>query len=280
MFKRLLLILICFILTSSANSQWQQVWSSDNFAYNYLSGWIDFDKVDNGWSKRLYILDTLKFQIMQQGYSSTPEFTYTFNSAERLAGYQIYSLNMDLNNDSHPEFYILSYYGTSTNYRQAFKIFDVTNGNTIFEKNDASFYYSYPVLWDMNSDGTTECLVTKYEYPMFGNFAYEVYNSGLVGLDNSSAPTKFELSQNFPNPFNPSTEINFSLEKNQPVTLRIYDVKGELVKTLVNNLMSSGSHQIIWDGTNDKGMRQASGVYFYRLQSEANFSVKKMLMLK
>ncbi|NCS90313.1 MAG: hypothetical protein GW789_16490, partial [Ignavibacteria bacterium] len=47
MFKRLLLILTCFILTSSANSQWQQVWSSDNFAYNYLSGWIDFDKVDN-----------------------------------------------------------------------------------------------------------------------------------------------------------------------------------------------------------------------------------------
>lgn len=280
MLKRLPLLLVFLIITSSAESQWQQVWSSGNFNYSSLSGWIDFDKVDNGWSKRLYLLDTLKFQIMQQGYSSTPEYTYTFSDAERLAGYQIYSLNMDLNNDSHPEFYILSYYGISANYRQAFKIFDITTGSTIFEKNDANFYYIYPVLWDMDNNGTTECLVTKYEYPLYANFSYEVYNSGLVGIDNPSAPTKFELKQNFPNPFNPSTEINFSLEKNQPVALKIYDIKGELVRTLLNEMMSPGSHQIKWDGTNDQGMRQASGVYFYQLQSEANFNVKKMLMLK
>ncbi len=280
MVKKFFVLIFLLIAAAPSNAQWQQVWSSGNLNYNYLSGWANFDKVTDGWSKRLYLLDTLKFQVMEQGYSTVPEYTYTFNDAERLAGYQIYSLGLDLTNDGHPEFYILSYYGTSTNYRQAFKIFDITTGATLLEKNDANFYYTYPTVWDMDNNGTLECLVTKYEYPMFANFSYEIYSTGLVSSEDVSAPEKFELKQNFPNPFNPSTEINFTLESNQPVTLKIYDIKGELIRTLINETMSAGSHSVKWDGTNDKGFRQATGVYFYELRSEAKFNVKKMLLLK
>ncbi|MBZ0199313.1 MAG: T9SS type A sorting domain-containing protein [Ignavibacteriaceae bacterium] len=280
MVKKLLVLFFLLMVSSPSNAQWQQTWSSGNINYNNLSGWANFDKGTDGWAKRLYLLDTLKFQIMQQGYSTIPEYTYTFNDAERLAGYQIYSLSNDLTNDGHPEFYILSYYGTSENYRQAFKIFDITTGTTLLEKDDANFYYTYPTIWDMDNNGTLECLVTKYEYPTFANFSFEVYSTGLVSSKDVSSPEKFELKQNFPNPFNPTTEINFSIETNQPVTLKIFDIKGELIRTLVNETMSGGSHTITWNGTNDKGIRQATGVYFYELRSEAKFNVKKMLLLK
>jgi len=88
------------------------------------------------------------------------------------------------------------------------------------------------------------------------------------------------LSQNYPNPFNPSTSISFNLPKNGKARLDIYNTKGELVKTLLNQPLVKGKHSLTWDGTNSSDARVASGLYFYRLTSGNRTETAKMMLLK
>jgi hypothetical protein len=92
--------------------------------------------------------------------------------------------------------------------------------------------------------------------------------------------TSYELSQNYPNPFNPSTKISFALPEATEVSLKIYDVAGQLVQTLVNGVIEAGRHQVVWDGTNQNGMQVASGVYFYQLRAGEFKQVRKMSLLR
>jgi FlgD Ig-like domain len=96
----------------------------------------------------------------------------------------------------------------------------------------------------------------------------------------SSSPKKFELNQNYPNPFNPSTNISYSIPDQDFVKLDIYNITGELVKNLVDENQTAGTHQVIWDGKNTFGRQVSSGVYFYRIISRKYNSIKKMIMLK
>ncbi len=98
--------------------------------------------------------------------------------------------------------------------------------------------------------------------------------------DGRSLPVSFRLGQNHPNPFNPSTTIEFDIAKRSFVTLEISNVVGQKVRTLVSQQMTAGSHQVIWLGRNDAGQKVASGIYFYRLKSGDNTAVRKMIMLK
>jgi len=98
--------------------------------------------------------------------------------------------------------------------------------------------------------------------------------------DTPNAPALLRLAQNHPNPFNPRTEIAFSLPAAQAVRLRVYDVEGRLVRTLVADRRGAGEHRVVWDGLSETGDRAASGVYFYRLVSEAGTVTRKMLLLK
>ncbi len=88
------------------------------------------------------------------------------------------------------------------------------------------------------------------------------------------------LGQNYPNPFNPTTTIAFSVAENGHVLLAIYDVRGRLVRTLVNEPRGVGSYRAVWDGKTDTGTRASSGVYFYRVSAGRFQSTKKMLLLK
>ena len=85
---------------------------------------------------------------------------------------------------------------------------------------------------------------------------------------------------NFPNPFNPSTTISYNLPKTGPVRLDIYNIKGQLVKTLVNQTMLAGTHSVTWDGKDDNGKAASSGVYFYRIVTPDKVLTNKMLMVK
>lgn len=91
---------------------------------------------------------------------------------------------------------------------------------------------------------------------------------------------KNELCDCFPNPFNPSTTVEFNLASASRVSVQIYDVKGRLVRTLVNEMRESGSHREIWRGNDDSGRRVASGTYFCRLQAGDFSKTIKMLMVK
>jgi hypothetical protein len=103
--------------------------------------------------------------------------------------------------------------------------------------------------------------------------------------ENKEEPSEFALSQNYPNPFNPATAIRFKVEGQRlkvplHTTLKIYNVLGEVVRTLVNEEKLPGDYSVQWDGKNDKGEQLASGVYFYELKVGDYTSAKKMVLLK
>jgi len=101
-------------------------------------------------------------------------------------------------------------------------------------------------------------------------------------MTEEEVPAKFSLSANYPNPFNPVTRVQFSVGSTQtnPVMLRIYNVLGQAVRTLVNEPKEPGIYEVIWDAKDENGNEVACGIYFYRLQSGDFAVARKMLLLK
>jgi hypothetical protein len=93
-------------------------------------------------------------------------------------------------------------------------------------------------------------------------------------------PKTFALVQNYPNPFNPSTLIRYQLPDEREVTLVVYNILGQTVKTLVHEFENAGTHEILWDATNDQGRRVSSGLYVYRIKAGTSTDTKKMILLK
>jgi flagellar hook assembly protein FlgD len=88
------------------------------------------------------------------------------------------------------------------------------------------------------------------------------------------------MSQNYPNPFNPTTSIEFSIPHSSKVELAIYNLKGQVVKTLVSRNLAAGNHIVNWNGKDNTGNQVSSGVYFYKLQTANANITKKMLLMK
>ncbi len=102
-----------------------------------------------------------------------------------------------------------------------------------------------------------------------------------VSNDDSVQVPQSYLRQNYPNPFNPETTITFALKtKSTNFELSVYNVKGQLVKTLVNGTVEAGVHSVVWNGTNNQDHTVASGVYYYKLKSENQSLTKKMILMK
>ena len=103
---------------------------------------------------------------------------------------------------------------------------------------------------------------------------------GAQVLNVQAVPAEFGLTQNYPNPFNPETTISYDLAAESEVRLEIYNVMGQLVRTLVSDRQAAGRYRISWVGDNSLGHQVASGVYFYRIQAGEFHSVKKLMLLK
>jgi photosystem II stability/assembly factor-like uncharacterized protein len=108
-----------------------------------------------------------------------------------------------------------------------------------------------------------------------GIWMREISGDDPIGIINNSTPVAFKLSQNYPNPFNPSTKIDYSIAKGSIVKIVVYDILGRVVKTLVNEKETPGSYTIEFNAAN-----LSSGIYFYRLETEAFRDVKKMILVK
>ena len=104
---------------------------------------------------------------------------------------------------------------------------------------------------------------------------YENLSPVGIGSISNEIPIKFRLSQNYPNPFNPSTSIQYAVSSRQFVSLKVYDVLGNEVATLVNEEKPAGSYKVEFDGTD-----LTSGIYFYKLQARIFAETKKMILLK
>jgi hypothetical protein len=96
----------------------------------------------------------------------------------------------------------------------------------------------------------------------------------------ATQPTGFSMAQNYPNPFNPTTGITYAIPVSNHVSIDVFNMTGQKVKTLVDQYMTAGTYRIEWDGTDDAGRSMTSGTYFYKMSSSHFNSVKKMLLVK
>ena len=169
---------------------------------------------------------------------------------------------------------------------------DSTTGQPITDSNhgDSLAVYNRPDLVRnlytyafVTSDGSGGMHNAKYAVALLQK-ALGFYPTG-VNVVSQKTPSTYELSQNYPNPFNPTTNIEFSIPRSATIQLNVYNILGELVKTLVNGDIVSGNYKATWNGTNNHGTSVASGIYFYRLVAQSNGAAnyvvtKKMLMMK
>ncbi len=106
---------------------------------------------------------------------------------------------------------------------------------------------------------------------------------GITGIKKNPTPTlsTFTLYQNYPNPFNPQTTISYQLPVNANVTINIYNMLGQEVRTLINENKSAGYHSVVWNGKDNSGQWVTSGIYFYQLKTGSDLSeTKRMMLLK
>ena len=117
--------------------------------------------------------------------------------------------------------------------------------------------------------------------PWFVNFSgyfFEVTPEGVEGQSPSVAPS--HLGQNVPNPFNPTTNITYTLASGGDIKLRFYDSQGRMVRTLIDGRKEAGEHTVTWDGRNDSGQALPSGVYYYELGGNVPSKTRKAILLK
>ena len=134
------------------------------------------------------------------------------------------------------------------------------------------------------SQGTVNVAATTFRMNNI-NFVISPVSSTSVN-GHSGTPVRYSLAQNYPNPFNPSTAIRYDIPVNSAVTIKIFNVLGQEIVTLVNGNVAAGTHELEWSGKDNSGRSVASGIYFYRINAKAIIggeeysSVRKMVLLE
>jgi len=161
------------------------------------------------------------------------------------------------------------------------KVLDVEKG--LIEIDQASFG---------NANKLNESILAQVKFKQLVSemkniiFFYEIReNDGEIsqGKGESEIPEiqlKFALYQNYPNPFNPETQITFSLPETEHINLSVYNLKGQLVKILADEILPAGNNSLIWNGRNENDRKVSSGIYLLRLKSGNEITTKKIMMIK
>ena len=143
-------------------------------------------------------------------------------------------------------------------------------------------FLTYSISWSQvymnikNKDGTTQSFniedVRKLTF------------SGVVGVKDSevigNAIKSFTLLQNYPNPFNPSTTIEYQIPKAGNVKVNIYNITGQLIRTIENSFKNAGAYKVNWDSRNNFNQSVASGIYLFQVKYENSFLTKKLILVK
>jgi hypothetical protein len=125
-------------------------------------------------------------------------------------------------------------------------------------------------------------MITQLSAGCWASFwEFRVLASPLGGIEkDNEIPREMELEQNYPNPFNPKTTVKYAMARDTKVTIQIYNLLGQRIRTLIDSDQTAGYKSIDWDGANNDGIAVCSGVYFYQMKAEDFVSTKKMLLLK
>lgn len=152
-----------------------------------------------------------------------------------------------------------------------------------FDAADESGYYKWLIQVSGHGSAADSAFGMGFYYDTLGTIGTILASSELKGNWAPLLPKAFSLGQNYPNPFNPSTTISYTIPEGKAaiVSLGVYNLRGQLVKSLVNDVsQSAGDYRVIWDGRGTKGAQVSSGVYFYRLKAGEYVKTRKMVLLK
>ncbi len=185
---------------------------------------------------------------------------------------------------------VFQYWGDTDWINQIKNIYTYNSSNTISHVNQF-YYYQIPNQWVDNyqtiytydaNNNLYDITEQLFENDTWNN--YKNYQYYWVDLTSNNDPaisflTELEIT-NYPNPFNPTTTISFDLPKAGLVNLDIYNIRGQKVKSLLNEHFTQGNHQVLWNGTDDNGSAVASGVYFARISIEGKATSRKLVLMK
>ena len=186
--------------------------------------------------------------------------------------------------DNNGKIHVVKYNGTYIN------AFPVKVSDTPFKTSPWVGNFDSDADGDILLNGNTGVLFLDYKESISdlfwntfrANFGNTANNADISTPNTSTVIPLFtnQLQQNYPNPFNPETQISFSLKNSQDVKLSIYNIKGQLVKTLVNEKKSAGAHTVVWKGLDEYNKQVSSGIYFYKLETATYVNTMKMLLMK
>ena len=124
----------------------------------------------------------------------------------------------------------------------------------------------------------TQTIPNRIQY--FDDQLFNLYPITTLANEDDPSRINYSIHQNYPNPFNPITKLHYSIPEKSLVSIAIYDILGNQVKTLINQTQDAGYKSVIWDATNDYGKPVSAGIYLYQIQADEYISTKKMVLLK
>ena len=263
--KTIISLFVASLFASPLAAQLYQVWESPvtngrkGVAYGY----------DN--KRYFYLQDDLagKIEFYDQ---ETLQLQYT---VENIEAEVFISLMPDLNQNRYDEV-IIQNFRTGT-----LQIRDVSTGEILqrWEHPDSSYswitYFTvnieFHLVIEKTSKATAQSSLLYYSTRM---------PTGISGPEFEAVTDDFSLTQNYPNPFNPGTTITYTSSNSGRMRLSVYSIQGELIRTLADGKVPSGTHSISWDGKDELGRNVPSGSYFYLLQVDGKTLSQKMIKVK
>ena len=207
-----------------------------------------------------------------------------YDASEGFYRFASEPLAIDLDNDNYKEIIFCSWVQKETYETGKLHILNYL-GTPLYEIDLPDAYDSSnwngalpaPVIANIDDDIEWEIILNTAHS---GVVTYDLPNTTEIENELDNISMSFKLHNNYPNPFNPNTTIKYELSKADNIHLAIYNIKGQLIKVLVDEKQDMGYYDIIWDGTDENGEELASGLYIYQLISDEHTENKKMLLLK
>jgi PKD repeat protein len=217
---------------------------------------------------------------IQDNSGTASSFYHT--SSYNVSGYTelevefwFYAVSMDRNEDFWVQYYDGSAWRTVASYTQGTSFQNGVFYNVTVTIPRGSYNYPTNAKLRFMCDASGNADDVYIDEIEFRGLTAGKSGAGLLADSGPALPDRVSLSQNYPNPFNPMTTIEFSLPRETHALLRVYDVRGQVVATLVDQVYGAGMHSVNWDARD-----AASGIYFYRLETPERVETHKMILLK
>ena len=240
---------------------------------NATSSWLDKERTSWTYNLNGKVLHTLNEDYKSGAWVNDREYIYTYDANDNILSYiERYHWNgSDWDENNKYNFR----YNSEGNCNGG-------NHETWFSGHwvsaDAPLFMFMPWIFEYsNEEGElTEAQEIKFYSTIIFGYEYSVYYTGVTDVkENNSIKQSFMLEQNYPNPFNPTTKINYSIPNTERVVMKVYDILGNEITTLVNKEQSAGKYSVNFDAGN-----LTSGIYFYQITSGKFNQVHKMMLLK